>query len=441
MSSLPPIPRRLQDLVETCFEEFLYEAGIEVLDEIRGSDTILNQELVHQLLYLALYPPAPGKKEVKKVTKKGRNALKQQVSDIPAPERSVVVLALDILYHFIRTNEARHILATLPSYDHRPNDHSNVLHDNPLSFHATCIARAKHCWQMLMPDFILPSEHDSDPSQLVADHAWGVLEWLLEAFSKDSIDGGGKSSLLASQLPPINDGPRVMVDVPLDIIASCVHEPLEMQKVECATKLLELLIQLTKSNPPLLVPDRLVTEVCRRLSRMKPLGFSSLLVGITDADFRFALAWMFISKHSIGDKGTKSSLPLQAPSHGTRPAKMPPVYTRPSTEEALRFLQLDVHVQSQPEGTEEDSEADYFPTKPEQLIQHATAKLCILGALEGCIVAGQGQTWQSLVQSGVVRRVVEAGFRYGDASEKEVAAIRLNARAYVDCWEKVFVST
>jgi hypothetical protein len=60
MTSLPPIPRRLQDLVETCFEEFLCwfsspffikrltlffidEAGIEVLDEIRGSDTILSQ--------------------------------------------------------------------------------------------------------------------------------------------------------------------------------------------------------------------------------------------------------------------------------------------------------------------------------------------------------------------------------------------------------------
>ncbi|CAG8578968.1 5452_t:CDS:2 [Acaulospora colombiana] len=458
MTSLPPIPRRLQDLVETCFEDSepilsVDEAGIEVLDEIRGSDAIPNQELVHQLLYLALYPPGPSKKEVKKVTKKRRNSSKQQVPDITAPERSVVLLALDTLYHFIRTNEAHHILATLPSYEHRPNDRSDTLQDNPLSFHATCIARAKHCWQTLMPEFILPSEHDSDPSQLVADHAWGVLEWLLEAFSKDSIDAGGKSVLLASQLPPVNDGPKVMVDIPLDIIASCFHEPLEMQKVECAAKLLELvrsiylvvfavteldlhfkLVQLTKSNPPLLVPDRLVTEVCRRLSRMKPMGFSSLLMGITDTEFRFALTWMFISKHSIGDKGVKSSLPLQALPN-TRPVKLPPVYTRPPIEEALKLLQLDANVQDQPQETEE-SEDDYLLTRLEQLTQHATAKLCILGALEGCVAVGEGQTWQSLVQSGVIRRIVEAGFKYGDASEKEVAAIRLNARAYVDCWER-----
>jgi hypothetical protein len=166
--------------------------------------------------------------------------------DIPPPERSVALLALDTLYHFIRTNEARHILATLPSYDHRPRDRSNVLHDNPLSFHATCIARAKHCWQILRPEFILPSDQGSDLSQPVADHAWSVLEWLLEAFERDLSDGDGEP-LLASQLPPSSKekGPRLMVEIPLNIISSCFHEPLEVRKVECATKLMELVCSIS----------------------------------------------------------------------------------------------------------------------------------------------------------------------------------------------------
>jgi hypothetical protein len=201
------------------------------------------------------------------------------------------------------------------------------------------------------------------------------------------------------------------------------------------------LIRLAKSNPPLVSPDRLVTEVCRRLGRMKPLGFSSFLAGITDSEFKFALTWMFISKHSLAYQSVRPPFPVQALSSAAPNVKSPLGYIRPSTGEGLLLLQLDVQVQNQPEETDDDEEEDYLPASSEQVIHHATAKLCFLAALDGQVVAEQGQTWQSLIHSGVVRRNVEAGFRYGDASEKEVAAIRLNARMYVDCWERVFVST
>jgi hypothetical protein len=201
------------------------------------------------------------------------------------------------------------------------------------------------------------------------------------------------------------------------------------------------LIRLAKLNPPVVSPDRLVAEVCRQLGRMKTLGFSSFLAGITDSDFKFALTWMFISKRSIADQSVRPPFPVQALSSAAPNVKSRLGYIRPSTGEGLLLLQLDVQVQNQPEETEEDGEDDYLPASSEQVIQHAIAKLCFLAALDGQVVAEQAQIWQSLIHSGVVRGIVEAGFRYGDASEKEVAAIRLNARMYVDCWERVFVST
>ncbi|KAG8835746.1 hypothetical protein FRC18_012367 [Serendipita sp. 400] len=38
MASVPEVPRRLRALVDSCFEESLYDAGLNVLDNLRTKD-------------------------------------------------------------------------------------------------------------------------------------------------------------------------------------------------------------------------------------------------------------------------------------------------------------------------------------------------------------------------------------------------------------------
>ena len=178
--------------------------------------------------------------------KSGRE--KKQVSEIPPPERALVGLSLDTLHHFLRTNDAQELLRSIPSYERPLEDESETQVGSGLAYHAICITRAKHCWEILKPDYILPegcSPIPSKRSQLVADHAWGVFDWLVDAFERDGSKTGGVSSMLVEQLPKSSGGAKGMISIPLDIIVASFSEPFDQRRIDGGAKLLTLV-----SSPP-----------------------------------------------------------------------------------------------------------------------------------------------------------------------------------------------
>lgn len=196
---------------------------------------------MRQLLYLALYPPSVKPKEIKKPAPKRRSHTSHQVPEILPPEPGVADLAIDTLYHLLRTNSVQHILRALPSYDVTLGDDSSDVVGNPLAYHAACITQAKHCWEMLAPNFIRPESRDPvlfDDAVLIADHAWPVFEWLVDAFERDG--KGGVSTMLASQLPKSSGGPKMVLDVPLDLIFTAFALPSDHRRIDASMRLLSL---------------------------------------------------------------------------------------------------------------------------------------------------------------------------------------------------------
>jgi hypothetical protein len=183
-------------------------------------------------------------KEIKKQAVKRNTREKIQVSEIPPPDRAAVELSLSTLYHFLRTNDARELLRYIPSYEHLVDDDSEMWMSNRLAYHAACITRVKHCWEILKPDYILPegcSPIPSKRSNLVADHAWGVFDWLVEAFERDAAsEEGGVSLILATQLPKSSGGSKTIMDIPLDIIIASFSEPLDQRRIDSGARLMTL---------------------------------------------------------------------------------------------------------------------------------------------------------------------------------------------------------
>lgn len=183
------------------------------------------------------------RKEVKKQVVKRNPREAKQVAEVPPPERAVVDLALSTLYHFVRTNNAQELLRSIPSYEHTVEDTCESLTNNRLGYHAECITRVKHCWEILCPDYILPEGCASIPStrsKLVADYAWGVFDWLIEAFEQEAAVEGGVSTTLLAQLPKSGGGPKIMMTTPLDIIIVSFAEPLDQRRIDNGARLMAL---------------------------------------------------------------------------------------------------------------------------------------------------------------------------------------------------------
>ena len=161
------------------------------------------------------------------------------MSEMASPTQEVVNMALRILHHFLHTNEARDLLCAIPSHEMPLEDDGDAMSGNPLAYHASTITQVKNCWELLSPGFIMtePSEVKTR-CRLVGDDSWPVLEWLIRAFERDGIAHGGPSPMLASQLPTSEFGPRLVMDVPLDILVSTFEEPLEERKVGMGASLL-----------------------------------------------------------------------------------------------------------------------------------------------------------------------------------------------------------
>ena len=159
------------------------------------------------------------------------------------PSQEAVDQALSVLHRFLATNGPNAMLGAIPSYENdEMRGEGDDISMNPLQYHATIITRARHCWELLSPDYIL-SNVELPPGRgkgKVGDNAWGVLGWFVEAFEKEAIAGGGASSSLANQLPKSASGIKTAMDAPLDIVIEAFAEPLDGQKVELGRRLLNL---------------------------------------------------------------------------------------------------------------------------------------------------------------------------------------------------------
>lgn len=196
---------------------------------------------IRQLLYLALYPHSAKVNETKKSTTKRRGRTVHDVQEVAPPETRVIELAIDTLHHILRTNSVQDVLAVIPSYETTFDVDNRDFTGNPLAYHATCVAQAKHCWEIFSPNFIRPESREpvsSSEFSPVADHAWPVVEWFVDAFERDGKEG--PSRCLASQLPKSSGGPRMVLDAPLDVIFAAFNPPTNPRRMEVSMRLLRL---------------------------------------------------------------------------------------------------------------------------------------------------------------------------------------------------------
>lgn len=449
MALVPEIPRRQRNMVDTCFEEQLFDGGLGVLDRIRTPDAVPSQQHIRQLLYLALYSPVTDRKEVKKQVPKRNPRGQKQIGEIPPPERAVVDLALTTLFHFVRTNDARVILSSIPSYEASIEDEVNDTTSSRLAFHAESISRVKHCWEILSPNYILPEGCNPIPSKrskLVADYAWGVFDWLVEAFEREAANEGGVSPTLLAQLPKSSGGPKVIINTPLDIIAASFAEPLDQRRIDSGTRLLALLVALTKTTPPLLSSDRLLGETCRRLESMSVPSFSTFLTRVDDLPFKCSLACAFIVQHS--EVASTPALSTGTNNNRRQTTPQPPslrisrgdsmrtsgVYGIPGVDRVLEIVRLNVRIQDDLAEDEEGEDISGVPNAGDQTFKHATMKLHLLGSIAGLKLVWQDESWRGAIKDGRVKKSIREGFEFGDGSDERLTAIGYTAVASGNAW-------
>lgn len=176
-----------------------------------------------------------------KPTKRRGAAKSREPPQVVPPSQEAIDQALNVLYHFLNTNGPTTLLGATPSCENQELKEEGDDSMNPLAYHATIITRARHCWELLLPDYVLSGDDVSvgKGKGKVGSNAWGVLGWLIEAFEKDA-GVEGSSNLLADQLPKSSTGVKAVMDAPLDIVFAAFAEPLDGQRMELGRRLLNL---------------------------------------------------------------------------------------------------------------------------------------------------------------------------------------------------------
>lgn len=203
------------------------------------------------------------------------------------------------------------------------------------------------------------------------------------------------------------------------------------------------LVALTKTTPPSLSPDRLLSETCRRLAGMSTLSFSTFLGKLDDLRFKISLACVFISQHSEGRGDVGPTLlgnwrPLtpQPPPRISRGEKAPGAsvtYTVPPVERALEVIRMNVRVQDDLAEEEEGADVLRSLSARDQTYKHGVMKLQLLGAIGGLGV-WQDESWKGAARDGRLKESIRVGFEFGDGSDEGLAAIGYTAAGFGDCW-------
>ncbi|OAX41066.1 hypothetical protein K503DRAFT_767997 [Rhizopogon vinicolor AM-OR11-026] len=362
--------RNQRGLVETCFEEGQYESGIAVFEQLRSEKFKPPVSLVRQLIYIALYPP-PSHDSVEErdfdpvppskgsPTKRGNQAPKVTF----APTADASAAAQRLLLSFVRTNAPASLVQALPQprvngCNELPFESDD--HDSVVAKESLCIKDAKHCWAILKEGFVPPIK--IPPSSLlagkrkrgkvinntqeypvehlgnsilapVADHAWLVLQWLVELFQCDEYLTSGDSSvnhspLLLLQIPPPRSGTglRWEADAPLDIVFHCVSHS-QQQKQQLGLELMTLLIHvgLSAEFDSMMFLERVTSRLYSASSEIVQIFMSGLYFSHSVQLFKLALCRNFLSDESGGGSTSTRRPKPQARAvrvvRGTAPAK------------------------------------------------------------------------------------------------------------------------
>ena len=255
----------------------------------------------------------------------------------------------------------------------------------------------------------------------VAENAWPLLEWLVAVFERAS-----ETHPLLSQVPPTTSGPRFAIEAIMDIIFLAFADPSNHRRIAIGERLSNMviicfirssfgrkltiflqLIDLTRSQVPLISPDRLVRETTSRLHDLpssEPLA--TFISSFRQLDFELAVCALYLAHYSCN--GLSQGFPGGMPSKmrvssgrdisgstskvASNPQHAGP-YPPPQTDRLESALLLPPEI----EGTVEpqsptQSSSPFSPLAPVQLrpsqvamvaLKHATIKLGLIGAASG----------------------------------------------------------
>ncbi|KAH9949562.1 hypothetical protein B0H21DRAFT_727424 [Amylocystis lapponica] len=205
-----------RSLVDTCFEEEQYEAGIAVLDQLRSPKYKPFPAHIRQLIYIALYPPPDLEEERQPAIFRlepgsPSKAFARQQATSHAPPPAAVQSALRLLTAFVHTNSPEAISRALPSYP-EPGAAADTGMDDEDSFiakQAVRIKSARSVWEVLREGFVqrahgaasVPAGKrkgrrpvvdeddgfgaDVDGPSAVGPYAWPVLDWFVTLLERD----------------------------------------------------------------------------------------------------------------------------------------------------------------------------------------------------------------------------------------------------------------
>ncbi|KAK0465631.1 uncharacterized protein EV420DRAFT_1637754 [Desarmillaria tabescens] len=325
-------------LVDSCFEEDQYDAGISVLDQLRSPWRRPKASHIRQLLYMALYPPSFQIREVDVTASPSK--IKQGVTF--RLTTTAIRSAQRLLLSFALTNTPKGLFRTIPGYDEEvPSTEGDD--DSVVARDSQCITRSKNCWSLLKPGFIKcstsapqsngskrrRSQHDEEDGSVVSENAWSTLEWFITIFEKDEsmaeVGQSPYSELLLSQIPPTRDGKgRWELNTPLDVVFCCLQQRNEHYR-KLGVRLMTLLINLSLTiylDYPIFV-----SSVFSRLSTTSADLFVYLMLSLAPSSsmlrFKVSLCQHFLRNHD----GHVSDLPTR-PKPQARPPPRRPQYNR-----------------------------------------------------------------------------------------------------------------
>ncbi|KAK0505622.1 hypothetical protein EDD18DRAFT_91 [Armillaria luteobubalina] len=353
-------------LVDNCFEESQYEAGISVLDQLRSPRRRPKASHIRQLLYMALYPPSFQINEVDIAASPTK--IKQGVHF--HLKTTAIRSAQRLLLSFALTNTPKGLFRTVPGYDESvPSTEGDD--DSVLARDSQCITRNKNCWSLLKPGFIKSStpasqssgskrrrsQHDEEDDSVVSENAWPTLEWFITIFEKDeSITEVGQppySELLLSQVPPTRDGKaRWELSAPLDVVFCCLQQRNDNYR-KLGARLMALLINLSLTT--YLDHSIFVSSVFFRLSTTSTDLFVYLMLSLTPSPsmlrFKVSLCQHFLRNHDghVNNVPARPKPQARAPpkprgTNATTPEATAPLVARkialPSAKEIVRLASL-----------------------------------------------------------------------------------------------------
>ncbi|KAK0198903.1 hypothetical protein F5146DRAFT_1021405 [Armillaria mellea] len=299
-------------LVDNCFEESQYEAGISVLDQLRSPRRRPKNSHIRQLLYMALYPPSFQINEIDVAASPSK--IKQGV---PFRLKTTAIRSAQrLLLSFALTNTPKGLFRTVPGYDEEvPSTEGDD--DSVLARDSQCITRSKNCWSLLKPGFIKSSasasqssgskrrrsQHDEEDDSAVGENAWPTLEWFITIFEQDeAMTENGQppfSKLLISQVPPTRHGKaRWELSAPLDVVFCCLRQRNDNYR-KLGARLMALLINLSLTIH--LDHSIFVSSVFSRLSTTSTDLFVYLMLSIAPSSsmlrFKVSLCQHFLRNH------------------------------------------------------------------------------------------------------------------------------------------------